>query len=101
MIFFSNFLGLMIKAEVTSAESRSSFIFSVVLIMVHILFFFSIWGNAYVSVKFMFSRDNVQVRLIKETMFKQPVAGTCTKSMSLVRHTFLRPSSCPYQGTKP
>ena len=62
VIFFTNFLALMIKAEVTDGDSPSSAAYSVVLIMVNVMFFLSIWWNTWATVKALFSRRNVQVR---------------------------------------
>lgn len=61
VIFFTNFLALMIKAEVADADSTESSIYSVVLIMVNIMFFLSIWWNTWATMKATFSRRGFQV----------------------------------------
>lgn len=61
VIFLSNFLALLLEAELLDAEESGSRAFSAALVIVHVLFFLSIWWNAYVSVKVMFSRSHVQV----------------------------------------
>lgn len=61
VIFFSNFLALMIKAELARPDSHSSTVFAVILIIVNVLFFLSIWWNSYASAKAVFSRKHVQV----------------------------------------
>ena len=62
MIFFTNFLALMIKAEVANEHSTGSAIYAVALIMVNIMFFLSIWWNTWATVKATFSRSGFQVR---------------------------------------
>lgn len=61
MIFFTNFLALMIKAEVADEHSRSSAIYSIVLIMANVMFFLSIWANTWATIKTTFSRRGFQV----------------------------------------
>ena len=60
VLFFTNFMALMIKAEVADKDSTGSFIYAVVLIMA-IMFFLSIWWNAWATIKAMFSRGRFQV----------------------------------------
>ncbi|CAN0058299.1 unnamed protein product [Scytosiphon promiscuus] len=60
VIFFTNFLALMIKAEVADEDSRGSAVYSVVLIVVNILFFLSIFWNTWAAAKASFSRRHVQ-----------------------------------------
>ena len=54
-------MALMIKAEVADKDSTGSFIYAVVLIMANIMFFLSIWWNAWATIKAMFSRGRFQV----------------------------------------
>lgn len=61
VIFFTNFLALMIKAEVASPTSRGSAVYSVVLIVVNVCFFLSIFCNTWAAAKASFSRRHVQV----------------------------------------
>lgn len=65
VIFFTNFLALMIKAEVANPESNGSAVFAGVLIMVNVLFFLSIWWNTWTIIKATFSKGHVQVRLLR------------------------------------
>ncbi|CAM9140361.1 unnamed protein product [Ectocarpus sp. 12 AP-2014] len=60
VIFFTNFLALMIKANVASPDSRGSEVYSVVLIIVNVLFFLSIFWNTWAAAKASFSRRHVQ-----------------------------------------
>ncbi|CAM9959510.1 unnamed protein product [Hapterophycus canaliculatus] len=60
VIFFTNFLALMIKAEVANEDSRGCAVYSVVLIVVNILFFLSIFWNSWAAAKATFSRRYVQ-----------------------------------------
>ncbi|CAM9940108.1 unnamed protein product [Ectocarpus sp. 4 AP-2014] len=60
VIFFTNFLALMIKANVASPDSRGSAVYSVVLIVVNVLFFLSIFWNTWAAAKASFSRRHVQ-----------------------------------------
>ena len=60
VLFFTNFMALMIKAKVADKDSTGSFIYAMVLIMA-IMFCLSIWWNAWVTIKAMFSRGRFQV----------------------------------------
>ncbi|CAM9236456.1 unnamed protein product, partial [Sphacelaria rigidula] len=60
VIFFSNFLALVIKVGIADANSRSSAIFSVMLILVNVLLFLSIWCNTWASIGVLFSSRHVQ-----------------------------------------
>ncbi|CAM9503472.1 unnamed protein product, partial [Ectocarpus sp. 12 AP-2014] len=60
VIFFTKFLALMIKANVASPDSRSSEVYAVVLIIVNVLFFLSIFWNTWASAKASVSRRHVQ-----------------------------------------
>ncbi|CBJ26634.1 hypothetical protein Esi_0040_0002 [Ectocarpus siliculosus] len=60
VIFFTNFLALMIKANVASPDSRGCEVYSVVLIIVNVLFFLSIFWNTLAAAKASFSRRHVQ-----------------------------------------
>ena len=62
MIFFTNFLALVIKAEVADKNSAGSAIYSAVLIIVNVMFFLSIWWNTWATMKATFSRRGFQVR---------------------------------------
>ncbi|CAM9462085.1 unnamed protein product, partial [Ectocarpus sp. 12 AP-2014] len=62
VIFFTNFLALMIKANVASPDSRGCEVYSIVLIIVNVLFFLSIFGNTWAAAKASFSRRHVQAR---------------------------------------
>lgn len=62
VILFTNFLALVIKAGVASKDSSGSAAYSVVLIVVNVMFFLSIWGNAWTTAKATFSRSHAQVR---------------------------------------
>lgn len=62
MIFFTNFLALVIKAEVADKNSAGSAIYSAVLIIVNVMFFLSIWWNSWATMKATFSRRGFQVR---------------------------------------
>lgn len=75
VIFFTNFLALMIKAEVANPDSRGSTTYSVVLITVNVLFFLSIWWNAFATIKAVFSTTNVQVRrpVVVHTLVKKNI----------------------------
>ena len=64
VIFFTDFLALMIKAEVADKDSTSSTIYAVALIMVNIMFFLSIWWNTWATIKATFSRRGFQVRSV-------------------------------------
>ena len=61
VIFFTNFLALMIKAEVTDQNSNSATLYSLGLIIVNIFFALSIWWNTFATIKAIFSRRHVQV----------------------------------------
>ena len=61
VIFFSNFLALLIKAKVADVDSDGATAYSVGLIIVNIFFFLSIWGNTFATIKATFSRSHVQV----------------------------------------
>lgn len=61
MIFFCNFLALMIKAGVAHPEDSSTEVFAVILVIVNICFFLSIWWNAYASARVMCSLSHVQM----------------------------------------
>lgn len=61
VILFTNFLALVIKAGVASKDSSGSAAYSVALIIVNVLFFLSIWGNAWATAKATFSRRHAQV----------------------------------------
>lgn len=61
LIFFTNFLGLMIKAGVSDRNNERTETLSVILIIVHVFFFLSIWWNSYASVTAMFSANHIQV----------------------------------------
>ena len=63
MIFFTNFLALMIKAEVADEHSAGSAIYSVVLILVNILYFLSIWWNTWATTRLACTRRGFQVWL--------------------------------------
>ncbi|MEP4727396.1 hypothetical protein [Parasphingorhabdus sp.] len=61
MIFFTNFLALMIKAEVADKNSAGSAIYPTVLIIVNVMFFLSIWWDTWVTIRATFSRRGFQV----------------------------------------
>ena len=54
MIFFNNFLALIIKAEVVDPDSNGAVVYSVGLITVNILFGLSVWWNTWASIKTTF-----------------------------------------------
>ncbi|CAM9792189.1 unnamed protein product [Ascophyllum nodosum] len=60
VIFFTNFLALMIEANVTESDSNDATVYSIVLIIVHILFGLSIWGNTLATIMATFSKKHVQ-----------------------------------------
>lgn len=62
VIFFSDFLALMIKAEVTDADSNGSALYSVCLVAVNVLLVLSVWWNIWATTSALFSRSHVQVR---------------------------------------
>ncbi|CAM9359250.1 unnamed protein product [Sphacelaria rigidula] len=64
VIFFSNFLALVIKVGIADANSRSSAIFSVMLILVNVLLFLSIWCNTWASIGVLFSSRHIQEALL-------------------------------------
>lgn len=51
----------MIKAKVANPDSRGSTAYSVVLIIVNVLFFLSVWWNAWAMMSAAFSRRHIQV----------------------------------------
>lgn len=61
MIFFTNFLALIIQVELADEESRNTAVYSVLLILVHVLFFLSICWNSWTTMKATFNRRHVQV----------------------------------------
>lgn len=61
VIFFTNFLALILHAELADAESSSSEVYSVVLVMIHVLFILSIGWNSWVTMKATLSGDDVKV----------------------------------------
>lgn len=61
MILFTNFLALVIKAGVANKDSSGSAAYSVALVIVNIMFFLSIWWNAWATAKATFSRRHAQV----------------------------------------
>lgn len=67
--FFTNFLALMIKAEVADERSASSAIYAVVLITVNVLFFLSIWWNSWATITAIFSKRSFQVRSCRLGLF--------------------------------
>ncbi|CAN0330304.1 unnamed protein product [Ascophyllum nodosum] len=60
VIFFTNFLALMIKAEVTDQNSTNATLYSLGLIIVNIFFVLSIWWNTWATIKAILSRRHVQ-----------------------------------------
>ncbi|CAM9095530.1 unnamed protein product, partial [Laminaria digitata] len=60
VIFFTNFLALMIKAEVADENSAGSALYAVVLILVNIMFFLSIWWETWATMRATFSRRGFQ-----------------------------------------
>lgn len=60
---FTNFLALVIKAEVASKDSSGSAVYSMALVIVNVMFFLSIWWNAWMAAKATFSRRHAQVRV--------------------------------------
>ena len=65
VIFFTNYLALMIKAELASPDSNSATVYAVGLVIVNVCFFLSIWWNALATVRATFSGSHVQVCAIK------------------------------------
>ena len=63
MIFFSNFLALTIKAEVASANSSGSAVYSVVLVVANALFFLAIFGNSWAAAKLTLKTSDAAVRI--------------------------------------
>ncbi|CAM9489387.1 unnamed protein product [Laminaria digitata] len=61
VIFFTNFLALIIQAELTDESSSGSAVYSVLLILVHVFFLLSICWNSWATMKATFSRRHVQV----------------------------------------
>ena len=62
MIFFTNFLALIIQAEFADQNSSSSAVYSALLIMVHVMFVLTICWNSWATMRATFSRRHVQVR---------------------------------------
>ncbi|CAM9452577.1 unnamed protein product [Choristocarpus tenellus] len=56
VIFFTNFLALMIQAEVASPDSDSGIIYSVLLVLVNLLLVLSVWWQTWVTISAIFSR---------------------------------------------
>lgn len=73
VILFTNFLALVIKAGVASKDSSGSAAYSVALIIVNVLFFLSIWWNAWATAKATFSRRHAQVCARSEPRAAHPV----------------------------
>ena len=72
MIFFTNFLALIIQAELADKDSSGSAVYSALLILVHVFFLLSICWNSWATVRSTvgttFARRHLQVwlfRLIK------------------------------------
>ena len=77
VIFFNNFLALVIKANVADADSDGATAYSVGLIIVNIFFFLSIWGNTLATMKETFSRSHVQVCPTAMLESDTPPRATC------------------------
>lgn len=62
VIFFTNFLALLIKAGVADPDSKGSAAYAVALIAVNTFFVaMSIWWNTWITIQAMFSQKHVQV----------------------------------------
>lgn len=77
VIFFTNFLALIIQAELADAESNGSAVYSVVLVMVHMLFILSIGWNSWVSTKAMFSGSDAKEKSLSER--KHGLQAVCSR----------------------
>lgn len=63
VVFFTNFLALIIQAEVAQADSSSSAAYSVVLIIVQMLFVLSIFYSSYTETRAGLNITYPQVRI--------------------------------------
>lgn len=72
MIFFTNFLAVIIQAEFADRNSNSSTVYSVLLILVHVFFILSICWNSLATMKATLSRRHVQVwsRILVDRVFR-------------------------------
>lgn len=78
VIFFTNFLALLIKAEVADPDSEGSTAFSVGLIVANIsLVILSIWWNTWATIKAMFSQGHFQVRALVGVCFILLMLQSC------------------------
>lgn len=59
VIFFTNFLALMVKAEVAESDSNGSTLYAVALVIVNVLLFLSVFWNIWASTEAMFSDTQV------------------------------------------
>lgn len=80
VIFLSNFLALLLEAEILEVDDAGSTTFSVALVTVHVLFFLSIWWNAYVSMRVMLSRSHVQVSPRSPLLCRRAPEGAWSRS---------------------
>eukprot|EP00904_Undaria_pinnatifida_P010820 jgi/Undpi1/6869/HiC_scaffold_21.g09345.m1 len=60
VIFFTNFLALIIQSDLADETSTGSAVYSVLLILVHVFFVLSICWNSWATMKATFSRRHVQ-----------------------------------------
>ncbi|CAN0240311.1 unnamed protein product [Pylaiella littoralis] len=68
VIFFSNFLALMAKADVSDEEAQSQEVFGIVLIAVHASMVIAVIAQVYVSMQAAAeSRDDLEARWMKDT----------------------------------
>ncbi|CAM9907136.1 unnamed protein product [Choristocarpus tenellus] len=73
----------MIKAEVANADSESSMVYSVLLILVNSLLLLSICWQAWVTLRFMFSSDHFQDAMLGiDVMDRSGIGKVFTKSRS-------------------
>lgn len=98
VILFTNFLALVIKAGVASKDSTGSAAYSVALIIVNVLFFLSIWGNAWATAKATFSRRHAQVCARTEPRAAHPVMSRALALLKLDATAPLHPKD-PFPQT--
>ncbi|CAM9127983.1 unnamed protein product [Choristocarpus tenellus] len=65
VIFFTNFLGLMIKAEVAVTESDESAIYAVLLIIANVFLLISVWCSTWVSLSAALRPKNIQLEFFE------------------------------------
>lgn len=68
VIFFTDFLALLITAGVADSDSKGSTTYAVLLITMNVLIFLSIWWNSWAAVKATFNRRYFQVCLYARSL---------------------------------